>query len=219
MTVLQLKSPSIAKPSHILSNWTWEKYRTQTFGKNEPIRTRPGLIYFILNGCVRLEANDSDYDKAGSLLDRSCFFTFIGKNRPFEVIERVSAVACVDDTIVSWFYPEHLASFPRFAKQIEAGFTANSRHQLRLLAALSQSYTIDKLHSWLSASIAEFGIDTDYGRCLPFPINHAQIASAIGTTRVTVTRTFSVLKKRGEFVVIDRSIYLSSLRNKSLKHS
>jgi CRP-like cAMP-binding protein len=37
----------------------------------------------------------------------------------------------------------------------------------------------------------------DNGYCLPFPLTHAQIGSAIGSTRVTVTRLMGKLRQRG----------------------
>ena len=36
-----------------------------------------------------------------------------------------------------------------------------------------------------------------HGYCLPFPLTHAQIGSAIGSTRVTVTRLMGKLRQRG----------------------
>ncbi|NLQ06947.1 winged helix-turn-helix domain-containing protein, partial [Cylindrospermopsis raciborskii LB2897] len=43
--------------------------------------------------------------------------------------------------------------------------------------------------------------DVIRGYCLPFPLTHAQIGSAIGSTRVTVTRLMGKLRQRGLNIV------------------
>ena len=47
----------------------------------------------------------------------------------------------------------------------------------------------------LTLLIEEFGEPCTEGYFLPFPLTHAQIASAIGTTRVTVTRLMKELRE------------------------
>jgi CRP-like cAMP-binding protein len=50
---------------------------------------------------------------------------------------------------------------------------------------------------------------------LPFPLTHAQIASAIGTTRVTVTRLMKELREERKSILIkdDNLICLLSSAN------
>jgi CRP-like cAMP-binding protein len=50
---------------------------------------------------------------------------------------------------------------------------------------------------FLTLLIEEFGEPCTNGYCLPFPLTHAQIGSAIGSTRVTVTRLMGKLRQRG----------------------
>jgi CRP-like cAMP-binding protein len=81
------------------------------------------------------------------------------------------------------------------------------QHQRKLLwlSALGQRRTIDRLLGFLTLLIEEYGepamseTDPDVirGYCLPFPLTHAQIGSAIGSTRVTVTRLMGKLRQRG----------------------
>jgi CRP-like cAMP-binding protein len=62
---------------------------------------------------------------------------------------------------------------------------------------LGQRRTIDRLLGFLTLLIEEFGEPCQNGYCLPFPLTHAQIGSAIGSTRVTVTRLMGKLRQRG----------------------
>jgi CRP-like cAMP-binding protein len=49
-------------------------------------------------------------------------------------------------------------------------------------------------------SISEEDPEVLRGYCLPFPLTHAQIGSAIGSTRVTVTRLMGKLRQRSLLV-------------------
>jgi len=73
------------------------------------------------------------------------------------------------------------------------------QHQRKLLwlSTLGQRRTIDRLLGFLTLLIEEFGEPCENGYCLPFPLTHAQIGSAIGSTRVTVTRLMGKLRQRG----------------------
>jgi CRP-like cAMP-binding protein len=53
------------------------------------------------------------------------------------------------------------------------------------------------LLGFLTLLIEEYGEPTEEGYCLPFPLTHAQIGSAIGSTRVTVTRLMGKLRQKG----------------------
>ncbi|WP_219884675.1 helix-turn-helix domain-containing protein [Merismopedia glauca] len=56
--------------------------------------------------------------------------------------------------------------------------------------------TIDRLIGLLRLLVEEFGEPCEEGYCLPFPLTHAQVGSAIGSTRVTVTRLMGKLRQR-----------------------
>jgi CRP-like cAMP-binding protein len=73
------------------------------------------------------------------------------------------------------------------------------QHQRKLLwlSTLGQRRTIDRLLGFLTLLIEEFGEPCDEGYCLPWALTHAQIGSAIGSTRVTVTRLMGKLRQRG----------------------
>jgi len=68
---------------------------------------------------------------------------------------------------------------------------------------------MDRLLGFLTLLIEEFGEPSSEGYCLPFPLTHAQIGSAIGSTRVTVTRLMGKLRQQGLIGIQgDHLIYL-----------
>ena len=73
------------------------------------------------------------------------------------------------------------------------------QHQRKLLwlSTLGQRRTIDRLLGFLTLLIDEHGEQCEQGYYLPFPLTHAQIGSAIGSTRVTVTRLMGKLRQGG----------------------
>jgi CRP-like cAMP-binding protein len=59
-----------------------------------------------------------------------------------------------------------------------------------------------RLMGILSLLAEEFGREVDQGRLVDLRLTHAQLASAIGSTRATVTRTISDLKSQGKLTTI-----------------
>jgi CRP-like cAMP-binding protein len=73
------------------------------------------------------------------------------------------------------------------------------------LSTLGQRRTIDRLFGFITLLIEEYGeyyvgpmgTEEFRGYCLPWPLTHSQIGSAIGSTRVTVTRLMGKLRQQG----------------------
>lgn len=59
-----------------------------------------------------------------------------------------------------------------------------------------------RLMGILSLLAEEFGREVEQGRLVDLRLTHAQLASAIGSTRATVTRTISDLKSQGKLTTI-----------------
>ena len=79
------------------------------------------------------------------------------------------------------------------------------------MSALGQRKTIDRLTSFLTLLVEEYGIHQGDTCCLPYTLTHAQIGSAIGSTRVTVTRLMGKLRRQGIISIqADNSICLNN---------
>ena len=196
-----------------ISDWAQEHYRCRTFVKDERIPSRPGLLYLVQRGAVRLTgsaqlglgvAGESEEDMASTPLmaqDEEAFLGFVGPGQPFEIIAQspfsLQSFAHVDQTAVIWLYWHDLDNWPHFRREVLEAFRHQHQRKLLWLSTLGQRRTIDRLIGFLTLLIEEFGEASADGYYLPFPLTHAQIGSAIGSTRVTVTRLMGKLRQQG----------------------
>lgn len=196
-------------------DWAQEHYRCRTFSKDERIPARPGLLYLVQKGSVRLvgSAQVSATAKPGSKVPRAeteeAFLGFVGAGQPFELVAQspftLQAYAHADQTHVVWMYWHDLDNWPHFRREILDAFRYQHQRKLLWLSTLGQRRTIDRLLGFLTLLVEEFGEpyvgetqpDVVRGYRLPWALTHAQIGSAIGSTRVTVTRLMGKLRSKG----------------------
>jgi CRP-like cAMP-binding protein len=196
-------------------DWAQEHYRYRTFSKDERIPARPGLLYLVQKGSVRLvgSAQVSATAKPGSKSTRTtaeeAFLGFVGAGQPFELVAQspftLQAFAHAEQTHVVWMYWHDLDNWPHFRREILDAFRYQHQRKLLWLSTLGQRRTIDRLLGFLTLLIEEFGEpyvsdgqpDVVRGYRLPWALTHAQIGSAIGSTRVTVTRLMGKLRSKG----------------------
>ncbi|MFM7470268.1 MAG: Crp/Fnr family transcriptional regulator, partial [Nodosilinea sp.] len=93
-------------------------------------------------------------------------------------------------------YWSDLDNWPHFRREILDAFRYQHQRKLLWLTTLGQRRTIDRLLGFVTLLIGEFGEPYESGYYLPWPLTHAQIGSAIGSTRVTVTRLMGKLRQR-----------------------
>lgn len=193
-------------------NWAQTHYRDRLFDKDERIPTRPELLYLVSQGAVRLvgKPNEKPIEVAAEFdeeLIEEAFLGFIAAGQPFEIVTKPSfslqAYAHVDCTRVIWLYWHDLENWSRFRQEIHEAFRYQHQRKLLWLSALGQRKTIDRLASFLKLLVEEYGSLEGQSYCLPYTLTHAQIGSAIGSTRVTVTRLMGKLRRQG-LISIDK---------------
>ncbi|GAB4177034.1 MAG: Crp/Fnr family transcriptional regulator [Coleofasciculaceae cyanobacterium] len=188
-------------------DWAQEHYRYRTFSKDERIPARTGLLYLVQRGAIRLvgtaQVSVSTSKSASKLVQQPAeetFLGFVGAGQPFEIVAQspftLQAYSHVDQTSVVWMYWNDLDNWPHFRREVLDAFRHQHQRKLLWLSTLGQRRTIDRLLGFLTLLIEEFGEPCNNGYCLPFPLTHAQIGSAIGSTRVTVTRLMGKLRQR-----------------------
>jgi CRP-like cAMP-binding protein len=188
-------------------DWAQEHYRYRTFSKDERIPARTGLLYLVQRGAIRLVGTaqvSATTDKPASQLPNQIadetFLGFVGAGQPFEIVAQspftLQAYSHVEQTSVVWMYWHDLDNWPHFRREVLDAFRYQHQRKLLWLSTLGQRRTIDRLLGFLTLLIEEFGEPCSNGYCLPFPLTHAQIGSAIGSTRVTVTRLMGKLRQR-----------------------
>ena len=206
-------------------DWAQVHYRSRIFRKDEQIPTRPQLIYLVNRGVVRLVSQTNNRYDLSSIIEpdeldieptEAAFLGFVAAGKPFEIVSEsdfsINAYAHVDNTQVVWLYWQDLENWSDFKQEIYDAFRYQHQRKLLWLSALGQRRTIDRLTSFLTLLIEEYGQEDEEQRyCLPYNLTHAQIGSAIGSTRVTVTRLMGKLRRQGIISVKeDNSICLSN---------
>ncbi len=187
-------------------DWAQEHYRCRTFSKDEKIPARPGLLYLVQRGAVRMVgvaqvSATSRSARATTTTAEEAFLGFVGAGQPFEIVAQspftLHSYAHVDQTSVVWMYWHDLDNWPHFRREVLDAFRYQHQRKLLWLSTLGQRRTIDRLLGFLTLLIEEYGEPAEQGYCLPWTLTHAQIGSAIGSTRVTVTRLMGKLRQRG----------------------
>ncbi|MFM2312598.1 MAG: hypothetical protein RLZZ04_1874 [Cyanobacteriota bacterium] len=205
-------------------DWAQTHYRDRIFAKDEQIPARPQLIYLVNHGAVRLVSQTKNStppvqevnlpETEQDLVEES-FLGFVGAEKPFEIVAQssfqINAYAHVDGTHIIWLYWQDLANWPGFQQELYEVFRYQHQRKLLWLSALGQRKTIDRLTSFLTLLLEEYGIKHEEYCCLPYTLTHAQIGSAIGSTRVTVTRLMGKLRRQGIIKVqSDNSICINA---------
>ncbi|MFM7449604.1 MAG: Crp/Fnr family transcriptional regulator [Leptolyngbyaceae cyanobacterium] len=204
-------TPEVSRPFltwQRIIDWSQEHYRIRTFTKDEKIPARPGLLYLVQRGAIRLvgtaqvnTTGNSSSSRVPRIAPDEAFLGFVGPGQPFEIVAQspftLQSFAHVDQTSVLWMYWHDLDNWPHFRREVMDAFRYQHQRKLLWLSTLGQRRTIDRLLGVLTLLVEEFGEPTEGGYCLPFPLTHAQIGSAIGSTRVTVTRLMGKLRQRG----------------------
>ena len=186
-------------------DWAQSHYRDRTFTKDERIPTRSGLLYLVQRGVIRIvgqvQISQTSEPSNSFLQAEEAFLGFVGAGQPFEIVTqspfKLQAYAHVEQTSVVWLYWSDLDNWPYFRREVFEAFRYQHQRKLLWLSTLGQRRTIDRLLGFLSLLIEEYGEPVEEGYCLPYPLTHAQIGSAIGSTRVTVTRLMGKLRQQG----------------------
>lgn len=214
--------PLIGQETEIF-NWAKSHYRNHTFAKDEKVATRPGLLYFVESGAIRIVGKaqvnviDQKFPRQPPIADsEEVFLGFVGAGQPFEIVSQfpfqLQAQAHLDGTKLVWLYWEDLQQWPQLRSAVMETFRHQYQRKLFWLSILGQKRSLDRLMGFLVLLLEEYGQPCVEGYYLPYPLTHAQIASAIGTTRVTVTRLIGKLRQQNSiFFKQDNLIGLPSL--------
>jgi CRP-like cAMP-binding protein len=199
-------------------DWANEHYRCRTFSKDEKIPARPGLLYLVQRGAVRMVGvaqvsathRNPGGRAVGNLNQEEAFLGFVGAGQPFEIVAQspftLHSYAHIDQTSVIWMYWHDLDNWPHFRREVLDAFRYQHQRKLLWLSTLGQRRTIDRLLGFLTLLIEEYGEPAEQGYSLPWTLTHAQIGSAIGSTRVTVTRLMGKLRQRGLILTQDDNL-------------
>lgn len=107
---------------------------------------------------------------------------------PYEVY----ALTHVDILRLKW---EEVEDSDVLVRELNRSLIQRLRHTEVMLALLSERQTSERLIGFLCFLAQEYGKQTSQGIRIDVQMTHQQIADAISTTRVTITRLLGVLRK------------------------
>lgn len=139
--------------------------------------------------------------------------TFFGQW--FSILKIYQATA-LTDVQLTWFSLTEINASPRLAQLILPQVVRRIRQTEALLAIAGQRRVEDRLQYLLLLMKREIGQPVEEGTRLSVRLTHQNLANAIGTTRVTVTRLLSKLRSEGA-ITLDRDRHII-IQNESFKN-
>lgn len=169
-----------------------ENRRLHFYAKGEQISLLPQGVWQVSQGLVQLSTLCPNGEEV--LLGWAGTSTFFGLW--MSLLQAYEARA-VSDVYLRWYSVSEIEASPRLAQLILPQLNRRMRQVEALLAIVGKRRVEDRLHSLLLLLKQEIGQPVAEGTRLGVRLTHQNIASAIGTTRVTITRLLSKLQQQG----------------------
>lgn len=182
-----------------------EGRRLHFYGKGEKIPLVSQGIWQVCQGLVQLSTFCHNGEEIWlGWAEPSTFF-----GHWFSLLTAYQATA-LSDVHLMWFSLTEINASPRLAQVILPQMVRRMRQTEALLAIAGQRRVEDRLQQLLLLMKREIGEPVADGTRLGVRLTHQNLANAIGTTRVTVTRLLTKLKNEGSITFDrDRHIILS----------
>lgn len=178
----------------------------QAFRSGQTIPMNPQDIWVVCRGVVQLSTLYSNGDEA--LLGLACSSMPFGL--PLSLIYPYQAIALSDVDLMCMTMAEVQQS-PALTNEIFLHLNRRLRQSEAMLAMAGCRRVEDRLRQLLLLLQMEVGSPCSDGMRLSVRLTHQHLASAIGTTRVTVTRLLGKLKEEG-WLKLDNSRHIVLLQ-------
>ncbi|MGB5963473.1 MAG: Crp/Fnr family transcriptional regulator [Coleofasciculaceae cyanobacterium] len=189
----------------ILESHRYEPYevrRSHFFAKGEKIPLVSQGVWQVSQGLVQLSTIGQNGEEVW--LGWAEPATFFGQ--AFSWLQSYHAIA-LSDVQLTWFSQVEINASPRLAQMVLPQLVRRIQQIEALLAIAGLRRVEDRLQHLLMLMKREIGHPVAGGTRLEVRLTHQNLANAIGTTRVTVTRLLSKLKNEGK-VRIDRDRHI-----------
>jgi CRP-like cAMP-binding protein len=164
----------------------------QAFRAGQNIIMNPQDIWIVCRGVVQLSTLYQNGDEA--LLGLACASMPFGL--PLSLIHPYQAIA-LSDVDLMCITMNDVQQSPALTQEIFYHLTRRLRQSEAMLAMAGCRRVEDRLRQLVLLLQMEIGQPTPEGTRLSVRLTHQHLASAIGTTRVTVTRLLGKLKEEG----------------------
>ncbi len=201
-----LSSPSQHSDPRELLEELYQGRTLQGFRAGQSIPMNPNDLWIVCRGVVQLNTLYPNGDEA--LLGLACPSMPFGL--PISLIYPYQAIALSDVDLMSLTLAE-LQQHPGLMQEFFQHLARRLRQAEAMLAMAGCRRVEDRLRQFLLLLQMEVGQPSPEGMRLTVRLTHQHLASAIGTTRVTVTRLLGKLREEGWLKLDgDRHIILRS---------
>jgi CRP-like cAMP-binding protein len=169
-------------------------------GENIPLMTQG--LWQVYRGLVQLSTTHSSGEEV--LLGWVQPATFFG--HWLTRLESYEAKA-LSDVYLRWFFLSEIENSPRLCNLLFVNLSRRLRQSEAMLAIAGERRVEDRLNQLLLLLKAEMGHPIAEGTRIEVRLTHQNLANAIGTTRVTITRLLGKLQ-REEYISFDRDRHL-----------
>jgi CRP-like cAMP-binding protein len=181
---------------------TKEGRRLHFFAKGEEIPLVSQGVWQVCRGIVQLSTLCQNGEEVWlGWAEPSTFF-----GQWFSLLKIYQATA-LTDVQLTWFSLTEINASPRLTQIILPQVVRRMRQTEALLAIAGQRRVEDRLQYLLLLMKREIGQPVEEGTRLSVRLTHQNLANAIGTTRVTVTRLLSKLRSEGA-IILDRDRHI-----------
>lgn len=149
-------------------------------------------VWLVVRGMVKLSAISVQGDEL--------LLGLAGPDEPFgDPLSNVQAYEArtLIDTDLLCLSCEELASSPHLTLAVLQGMAARYRQSEAMLALLGLRRIEDRVRGFLELLANDYGQPCEQGLRLNIKLTHQELASALSTTRVTVTRVLGILRDEG----------------------
>lgn len=183
-------------------NDLWEGRRLHFYAKGEGIPLVSQGVWQVCQGIVQLSTLCQNGEEVWlGWAESSMFF-----GQWFSLLPSYQATAITDVHLI-WFSLTEINTSGRLSQMILPQMVRRMRQTEALLAISGQRRVEDRLQQLLLLMKQEMGQPVAEGTRLGMRLTHQNLANAIGTTRVTVTRLLSKLKSE-DAIAFDRDRHI-----------
>lgn len=185
---------------------TLGRYPRQTYHKGEVIPCRSQTLYLVRQGVVKLTTfAESGEEVLVGLAGPGAVFGADLTSLP------IYQAMPLGDVQLECLPAAEIATSPRLAQALLPQIRQRLRQTEVLLALTGRRYVKDRLYQFLYLLKQEMGESVAQGSRLQIRLTHEDLASACGTTRVTITRLLGEWRQQGLVTIgRDRHLILSS---------
>ena len=192
MQLTQTADTSSLQEWRKLLNELYQDRKLWSFKRAESIPMEAEYVWVVYKGVVQLSTLYSTGDEGIIGLASPC----MPFGKPLTQVDPYEAIA-LSDVVLMRLHQMEIEQSPRLAQNLLCELTRRIQQTEALLAMSGCRRVKDRLRQLIELLQQEIGVVTKEGIQLSVKLTHQQLASMIGSTRVTITRLLTELREEG----------------------